>query len=323
MPTSDETLGAVSRNKKLLSRDYVVACEEWETVRIFLDKKNCYALAERIGVPAPKTRLPKSLSDLRFFSQDIGFPCVVKPTQSHIFFKSFRKKMVIVDNQEQLIRAFQESVDYGLEVMIQEYIPGNDDNGVNYNSYFYNGMPLCEFTAHKIRNAPPIIGSPAVLLSERIPAVFKTGRKMLKAINYSGYSCMEFKKDSRDNTYKFMELNARHNLSSLLAWRCGINFPWLQYQHLMNGELLYLHDYLQGIYWIDTFRDIGFRLANLGKEDLTFLQLIQPYLKPHIFAIFDFHDLRPFIARLKDVFLSGKIGKQISPVRDPIMMKSG
>jgi hypothetical protein len=39
-------------------------------------------------------------------------------------------------------------------------------------------------------------------------------------------------KDRRDGQYKVMEVNARHNLSSLLATRCGLNFPWMQDQHL-------------------------------------------------------------------------------------------
>ena len=53
-----------------------------------------------------------------------------------------------------------------------------------------------------------------------------------------------------------MEVNARHNLSWLLAARCGLNFPWMQYRHLVDGIVPVQRDYQQGIYWVDVTRDL-------------------------------------------------------------------
>ncbi|MHC4929380.1 MAG: ATP-binding protein, partial [Planctomycetota bacterium] len=82
-----------------------------------------------------------------------------------------------------------------------------------------------------MRLSPPDSGVPSVVISKHIPEVVQAGRKLLKAFDYRGYSCMEFKKDPNDGIYKLMEINARHNRSSLLAVKCGINFPWVEYQH--------------------------------------------------------------------------------------------
>ena len=54
--------------------------------------------------------------------------------------------MFEVENEEQLYTSFNRASDAGLEVMIQELIPGDDTCGVNYNSYFWNGSPVAEFT---------------------------------------------------------------------------------------------------------------------------------------------------------------------------------
>ncbi len=297
IPTSDETLAAVSRHKTLLERHYRVACTEWNITEQYIDKKRTYALADALGVPAPKTTIPHSAEEVESYSRTIDYPCLVKPCQSHRYYDRFKRKMTRVENLEQMLAAYQEAADAGLETMLQELIPGDDTQGVNYNSYFWNGEPLVEFTAEKVRNAPPGLGSPRVAVSKHVPEVLEPGRKILQAMGFYGYSCTEFKKDARDGVYKLMEVNGRHNLSGLLAVRCGINFPWIHYQHLVCGELPSACDYRTAVYWIDIIRDIGYSLKCISKERYSLSQYIQPYRSPHVFAILDPRDPRPFAQR--------------------------
>jgi D-aspartate ligase len=297
IPTSDETLGAISRHKTLLENHYLVACTEWNITEQFIDKKYTYALAEEIGVPAPKTTIPHSIEDVERYSETVQFPCLVKPCKSHTFFDRYKRKMTKVENLKQMVAAYQEAAGSDLEMMLQELIPGDDTQGVNYNSYFWDGEPLVEFTAEKVRNAPPELGSPRVAISKHIPEVLEPGRKILKALGFYGFSCTEFKKDTRDGIYKLMEVNGRHNRSGLLAVQCGINFPWIQYRHLAYGELPSAKDYRTGVYWIDIFRDIGYSLKCFRSEGLSLSQYIQPYRSPHIFAIWDKQDPKPFLQR--------------------------
>jgi predicted ATP-grasp superfamily ATP-dependent carboligase len=203
--------------------------------------------------------------------------------------------MVRVDNHDQAIIAYQQATDAGLEVMLQEIIPGDDSQVVNYNSYFWNGEPLVEFTAQQLRKAPPKIGAPCVVMSKDIPEVINPGRRILQAMDFHGYSCTEFKRDSRDGVYKLMEVNGRHNRSALLAVHCGVNFPWLQYKHLVQGELPSTSDYKTGIYWISLDKDIAYSIEYLCKERYPIIRYIQPYLRPHVFAVLDCKDLKPFI----------------------------
>ena len=78
-----------------------------------------------------------------------------------------------------------------------------------------------------------------------------------------------------------MEVNGRHNLSSLLAVRCGINFPWIQYEHLVHGKLPSACDYETGMYWIDLVRDISVapRLS-ASRSDTPLTQYLKPYFAP-------------------------------------------
>jgi len=304
-PVSDETVVAVARHKDRLKKHYLIACPEWDIVSQYIDKKYTYTLAEKSGVPAPKTIVPQSIDDVDTYCKQVDFPCLVKPSQSHLFYAHFKRKMFPVDNAEQMISIYHEATSVGLEVMLQEIIPGDDAEVVNYNAYFWNGQPLVEFTSQHIRNAPPWWGSPRVALSKSIPEVIEPGRKILQGMGFYGYACTEFKKDTRDGVYKLMEVNGRHNLSTLLAVHCGINFPWLQYKHLVDNELPTGLDFKKGTYWVDITRDVGYSLMYFKQERYSFSEYFRPYFKPHVFAIFDLKDIRPFIRRCLFLFKQG------------------
>ncbi len=298
IPASDESLAAVSRHKALLAEDYVVACPEWEIAKRFIDKKETYALAEQHGVPAPRTLVPRSEQEVVRYATDIEFPCLVKPCQSHLFYDRFKRKMIRVEDLDQMLAAYRAAAEAGLEVMLQEIIPGGDCEVVNYNAYVWGGRSLVEFTTEHVRNAPPFFGSPRVVLSKKIPEVIEPGRKILQAMQFYGYACTEFKRDPRDGVFKLMEVNGRHNLSTLLAPRCGINFPWLEYRHLVHGEIPAAADFETGIYWVDTTRDLGYSISHFRQEMYTPAQYLRPYFKPHVFAIADRNDFEPFAKRV-------------------------
>jgi len=300
LPSDDPTLLVVARNKELLERHYIVACTDREITERFIDKKFTYELAEQIGVPAPKTIVLRSDGDVGKYCEAIEYPCVVKPCQSHRYYEVFKKKMVRVENIDQMILAYQQASEFGIEMMLQELIPGDDTHGVNYNSYFWDDECLVEFTAKKIRLGPPGFGTPCVLVSKYIPEIIEPGRKILRALGFYGYSCTEFKKDERDGIYKLMEINGRSNLSVLHALKSGINFPWITYNHLINGELPFSSDFKCGIYWIDSTKDFFYSFQHYKQDRCSLFEYLKPYIKPHIFAIFNLKDIKPFIKRCFD-----------------------
>jgi predicted ATP-grasp superfamily ATP-dependent carboligase len=297
IPANDATLVAVSRHKSILDRHYTVACTEWEITEKIVDKKHTYALAEEIGVPAPKTMVPRSVDDVEMFDQTAQYPCLVKPTQVHQYFDAFGIKMVKVSNFDQMLAEYQRAADAGIEVMLQEWIPGEDSDGVSYHAYFWDDQALVEFTAQQLRNAPPEIGSPRLMMSKHIPEVIEPGRKIIQALGHYGYSCTEFKRDPRDGVYKLMEVNGRHSVAEALDRHCGINFAWLEYKHLMLGELPSASDYRNGVYWIHLTTDVSHSFKHRKIERYTLKQYIEPYLSPHAFAILDLRDPRPFLQR--------------------------
>ena len=308
VPTADEAVVAVSRHRDILGHHFTVACTPWDVTARFIEKRRTYELATAVGVPCPRTSAPATREDAEAYARTAAYPCLVKPSRGDRFVARFGTKMFRVTNSRDLLDGYDRAIDAGCDVVLQEFIPGADEAGVNYNSYWIEGRPVAEFTAAKVRGGPPRLGSPRVLVSRRVPDVIEPGRAILRALRFSGYACTEFKRDARDGRLKLMEVNGRHNLSTALAVQCGIDFPWLQYRHLVFGETPPPARFREGVYWIDLLRDVGYSLGRRGSERSGFGSYFRPYAGPRVFAIPSGDDPMPFIKEC-----AGLVGRLLRP----------
>jgi predicted ATP-grasp superfamily ATP-dependent carboligase len=306
IPSDDPSLLAVSKHKERLKQKYIVIAPDHDLTVKCIEKKHIYEIASEAGVPAPKTIVARGADRIGPIAKDIGYPVLLKPSIGHLFYDAFRIKMFKVDNPPDLDRALELLGDYRHEIMVQEYIPGGDACGINYNSFRANGEPVYEFTAQKLRLSPPNTGFPRVIVSKEIPQAKEPGRAILRSLGYEGFSCVEFKKDERDGVYKLMEVNPRLNLSSQHAVRCGYNFPLLVYHHSISGEILpWAHRFKEGVFWIDPGKDIAESIRSYRMEGYPLRSYIGPYLGDHVFTIPSVTDPFPLVKRMKDFMRAG------------------
>ena len=301
IPSDDYTLTTLSMHKELLGKKYRVVAGDWSAVSQCINKYHTYQRANALGIPCPSSFLVRSPDELQACCHSIVFPCLLKPCQGHRFQELFGAKMFKVLNERELLARYEEIKPFGLEVMIQELIPGSDAEGVNYNSYFVDGAPLAEFTARKLRLEPPCFGSPRVIVSEDIPEIVEPGRALLRDLQYTGFSCMEFKRDARDGIYKLMEINSRNNRSGSLAVACGVNFPWLQYQHLAYGVLPQYTDFRKNVAWIEGTSDLIRFFVSRKEERYSLREYLRPYCLEKVFAFLSFKDPLPFLKRYQSL----------------------
>jgi predicted ATP-grasp superfamily ATP-dependent carboligase len=200
----------------------------------------------------------------------------------------------MIHSADELARALERLANYSGDLMLCEFIPGPDTCGANYNSFCIDGRPVQEFTAQKVRLRPTAIGFPTVVHSRRIPPVLDAGRRMIAALGYNGFSCMEFKLDLRDGIYKLMEVNGRHNYSGCLASACGIDFPWLSYLAACDVTLpVAAHNEIPEIFWIDEERDMRAALPAFSSSIGAARSWLEPYRGAHVYAVLSRSDLMP------------------------------
>ena len=300
VPAYDDALLTVAQHHDALSERFVVGCMEWERANKCLDKKETYAIAAREGIPHPRSFSPDSLEELEAWSDDISFPCLVKPRLSHLYSRTLGGKMEKVADRAQLLGAWTDAKAAGLEVLVQEFIPGPDHNGANYNVYMVGGEVWAESTAHKLRSKRPEIESPRVVLSRDIPEVAEIGRRITKAVGVDGFVNVEFKRHAETGIFHLIEINARHNLSAALAVRCGVNFPLIEYQHRIQGLRPPRAVAEAGVYWISLEWDVREARRLISRREIP-RNYLRPYVQPHVYDVLDWRDPAPFWRLAKDL----------------------
>ena len=70
-PMGDEALVAVSRRKADLSRRYRVIAADWNMVRVLIEKRHTYEIAEQHGIPCPRMRLTRDEGEAIAFARDV------------------------------------------------------------------------------------------------------------------------------------------------------------------------------------------------------------------------------------------------------------
>lgn len=313
IPTSDDAVVDIARAQDELSRHFLVDCPAWDVAQRFIDKRHTYEIAERIGVPYPRTVVPDP-SDPASAADLVPLPCLVKPRQSHLYTPHFDRKVTVVHTREELQAAHDEAAAVGVKVVLQELIDGPDELGVNYNSLRQSGRVVAECTARKMRLAPSRFGIPRVVRSQHVPEVVEPGRAVVEAMGLDGFACTEFKLDRRDGTYKLLEVNGRHNFSSMLSIRCGLNFPYLSYLGRTGNPVPEGLAARDGPFWVDELRDLVYSATRGGRDSRRLPELARPWLSRPVFAVFDRRDPAPFAQLLAGtVARLGSRGSDLDP----------
>ena len=291
---------SLAKNKEILKEYYKIVTPDWTITKLFIEKDKTSDLAQEAGVPHPITFIPKSIDQLTEFADKLMFPCILKPIEGHTFKAFFGRKNFQVNNVDELFNKFKICHEARQPVMIQEIIPGPDTEIYNLQAYVNSaGKISAKFFNKKVRQHPPQFGEGRVAVStSRNEEVERLSERLLHQTKYRGYCSIEFKKDPRDNKLKLIELNVRNVRYSLLAIKCGVNFPYIIYLDLIKNSQIEVTDYLIDTYWIELHTDLFSSLFRRKRENFTFKDYLKPYrAQNRVLAVFAKDDWMPFIKR--------------------------
>lgn len=227
IPVRDAATLALSKHKAELSEFTKIPVGEYEMLLKARDKAETIKIAERLGIPHPKTNYADN-PDFDEIKRDFAFPVMIKARKS-----SGSRGIVYLESPENIEEIYKKTTkEYG-PCMIQEFIPAGGAYGVSM--LFDNGVEKAIFTHKRLREYP-ISGGPSTLrLSVRHAEAEEYARKILEHLRWHGVAMVEFRIDSRDNKPKLMEINPRFWGSLSLAIFAGVDFPHLLYK-MGSGE---------------------------------------------------------------------------------------
>ena len=299
LPASDPSAVFIARNRGELANRFVPAVQGWEVISRIINKAALYEQAGKIGIPAPTVFYPDGAESLIEKRDELTFPCILKPYETHKFYPVFQRKSLLVRDFGELLKKYTLVRENNLRVMVSEIIPGADDHLYDYVSYIdRRGSVSAEACMQKMRQHPPGFGMARVSRTVPvIPEIRDLSLQLLRSFSYRGFSAAEFKFDRRDNKYKLMEINVRPVLQERLLLAAGINFPYIAYMDHIEEVRHSCTTCDPGIYWIDLVRDLHSFFKWRKRENWTYKDYLQPYFEKKVFCSPLFDDPVPFAAR--------------------------
>jgi len=248
-------------------------------------------------------KIPESISmnapDLiQKVEHSIGYPCLVKPVNSHAFVAVFRRKMFKVFTEKELVESIHKAKEANLEMIIQRIIPGFDDHMYTYDAYLNEFSQVTHWlTCQKYRQYPINFGASVFTGQRYVPELHAIGGPFLESVGYKGFAEIEFKKDATTGDYYLIEINTRYSNLNVLVDKSGLNMPYITYCELTGNPIaskVITED--TGIVFWYAYEDFFAVRAYLKEKQLKLSAIIKSFFCPKAYAIWDLKDPKPFFS---------------------------
>ncbi len=243
-PMDDNVMDVVMAHKDALQKSCRMLLPDAESYEIASDKGLAVVAAQKAGLDCPATWMPKNeadLLDLEVIVADLAFPLVIKPRKSN-----GSRGIVVVDQRGEFVEHYLRVHQHYPFPLIQEYIsPGaRFDVCLLFND---QSQLRASFVQKELRHFPLDRGPSTVQESVWRPDLVKLATGLLSDLKWQGIAEVEFMYDEKDGKLKFMEINPRFWNSLQMGILAGVDFPWLLYRLIMEGDVPAVTDYRTGV----------------------------------------------------------------------------
>lgn len=238
----DMQLLMVSRHRHRLAAAFRFALPEAGFIEDMVDKARFQRLAQALDLPVPRARVLHPDAGSRPPDLDLRYPLVLKPLTRRESWAAIEQgaKAVQIDGADDLAALWPRLMAAGLDLLVQELIPGPESQIESYHVYVdAHGAVAGEFTGRKIRTYPATYGHSTALTITDIRGqaadVAALGRAVAARIGLRGVAKFDFKR-APDGRLYLLEVNPRFNLWHHLGAVAGVNLPALVYADLTGRE---------------------------------------------------------------------------------------
>ncbi|UCG69424.1 MAG: ATP-grasp domain-containing protein, partial [Thermoplasmata archaeon] len=236
--------------KSKIEEHTIVPFADWKQMESTVDKGKTFKLAEELGIPIPKTHTLNHPDELNEIKSEINYPLVVKPRSKTTWVNDLPIMMKVtkrnyVNSYETLMQVSEHIFEHTSEMpLIQEYVKGV---GYGVEGLFNHGAPRAFFMHKRLREYPISGGASTLRESIHRQDMKEYAFELMESLNWHGVSMVEFKYDEKTNISNLMEINGRFWGSLPLAIAAGVDFPYLLYKMLMEGDIEPVFDYKIGV----------------------------------------------------------------------------
>jgi predicted ATP-grasp superfamily ATP-dependent carboligase len=222
IPVTDAIIIPLSEARAGFEGVAKLAIPDPDALAVVTDKMKTLALAEQLGVPAPRTCLVATVEEALEKGPALGWPLVLKPHASRLYRDDAMEAFTVcyAEDAEQLA-AQMARFEGRCFVLLQEYYTGA---GHGVELLLHEGRPLAMFQHKRLREIPINGGASALRESVELDNdMVCYATQLMAALRWTGLAMVEFKVGPEGP--KLMEINGRVWGSLPLAVLSGMDFP--------------------------------------------------------------------------------------------------
>ena len=232
VPVTDAVIFPLRDARERLPAGTRLALPSDDALDLARDKAATLDLAERVGVPAPRSMTVAGTAGAREAADGLRWPVVVKPRASRVRSGTGTLSALEVSYAQDAGELERRVADLAESpVLVQEYCPGP---GVGVELLTDRGRPLAAFQHRRLREVPITGGASSLRESAPLdPVLYEYSVRLLAALDWTGLAMVEFK--LTPDGPRLMEINGRIWGSLPLAVRAGMDFPALMADLFLSG----------------------------------------------------------------------------------------
>jgi predicted ATP-grasp superfamily ATP-dependent carboligase len=306
-PERDESVHVVLRHwDEVRSLADLPLPDDAQVVERLRRKDLLRAEAERSGVPLPATITPDDESAIR--TSDLRPPYLIKPVTGQEFAYLFGEKLFVAEDVAGAEAAWRRAREHGFETVVQELIPGSQEKIFSLFTYIgRDGDALANVVGRKLRQGPLRFGTSAVFLVQFDERVLELGLRLLQGAGYRGFAQVEFAHDTRDDTFRVLEVNTRLPMWAGVAMSRYFDLARIAYDDLCGRPAPAPRTFREEVAWVYFAKDAWVGLQMLKSRDARVRDLASPYLRrKKVRSTFAADDPMPALASMN--YLRSKLG---------------
>jgi protein-tyrosine-phosphatase/predicted ATP-grasp superfamily ATP-dependent carboligase len=229
-------------------------------------KNKTLELADRVGVPIPRTTLVESPRDLSgILDESPAFPLIIKPVSSNVWKDGARFDLKVRTASD---GPSLESIARGLleigPVLIQSYFEGR---GVGQEFLTSEGEVVDVFQHERVHE--PLSGGGSSYRTSVSPdeRMLECSKRLLSALRWTGVAMVEYKQNVSTGEFVLMEINGRFWGSLPLAVASGVDFPYRAYRVHSKQSVPPAPPYRRGLYCRNLSKDVAWFKERLAADE--------------------------------------------------------
>jgi D-aspartate ligase len=218
VPTNDDYVALVSRNRERLAKHFIVPLPDWQVVGAIFDRQVCYAKAASIGIKVPRLWSADSFSEMQEIVANL------EPEKSDYIIKT--RSVLGAPADETTVRLTKAAPKLRTEILgaceqlkartgdyplIQQVVPGAADSAIGVSmvvsptgefvlAYCVRRLRLATYKLEASYVHPYELGSVVWCETTHDDEALNAARALVTLFKYTGQITVEFRRDSRDGS---------------------------------------------------------------------------------------------------------------------------